>query len=118
MNKFTELIITPNSMRIKGGELNFADGTRMLLSAQTKIVTDLLDNAPPEDEQEIRQAVYDTLNIGYGRLLESIFPDLHNVHITPDFIAEEIEKEDEVIRLEYDENMIVRQMSIKDVAGE
>lgn len=115
MNKFTQLIITPNSMQVKGGELNFADGTRLLLSAQNKLVTDIIATAPPEDLEEIRQAIYDSLNVGYGRMLEGIFPDLHNAHITPDFIAEEIEKEDEVIRLEYDEHMNVRQIGVAEL---
>jgi len=102
MNTFTELIITPNSMRIKGGDLNFADATRLLLSAQKKLITNILEEVPKEEYQEIRSALYDTLNLGYGRLLEDIFPDLHNADITPDSIEAEIAEQDRQIKMQFE----------------
>ena len=115
MNKFTEIIITPNSMRVKGGDLNFADGTRMLLTAQRQIVIDLISSAPPDDLEEIRTAIFETLNVAYGRLLEEIFPDLHNAHINKEFIDKVIEKENQDLM---DQEMAMRQIDMEEVFSE
>lgn len=115
MNKFTEIIITPTSMRVKGGSLNFADATRLLLTAQTQIVTDLLAAAPPDDAEEIRQAIYETLNIGYGRLLDGVFPDLHNAEITKEYIDQAIETENRELA---EQAMAVRQIDFEEMLKE
>lgn len=116
MNTFTELIITPHSMRVKGGDLNFADATRMLLTAQKKIVTDLLDNLHDNPEfEDIRSGLFDTLNVGYGRLLEEIFPDLHNVHIDKDYIEQTIEQENADLEAQA---MEARQIDMEDLFNE
>lgn len=93
MNIHTELIITPNSMRVKGGNLNFTDATRLLLSAQRKLTIDILNAAPPEDRLEYAKELYDALNAGYGKVLLELFPEFHNAETTEEVIAQRIEEE-------------------------
>lgn len=87
--------ITTDGMLLSSEPMTAQNYINATLVTQLNIFNNIVDNAPDEDKQKIKEELYDIYNAAASAFLEAFAPD---IELRPDLTAEAImEKENEII---------------------
>lgn len=103
MNETTRLILSPTAIQTEGETCNIMEAFQLTLSAQKHFLSTLLAQANDDEYPELYTSLYDFANQAYGNILNDLFADLHNAHITDETLDKAMQAQDEFIQAAIDE---------------